>query len=667
MQAGRAISMQPPALRSLFLRYGAALGAVAVTAGARLSLDPLLRDRAPTLPFTIAVMLAAWYGGLGPGLFATVTSGLLVAVCWLAPMGSSALDTAGNRLELSLFALIGVAISVLNQSVHNARLRAEARAAELRERENEHRRLLETAAEGIWTLDREGMITFANRSMAEMLGRPHEALAGRSVYEFFEPALRSEIEERLRAILGGERVGHEVRLQRSDGATIWAHASSAPVTDGRGATVGAVSMFTDVSARRLYETELQRLLDSEKKARGDAEAANRAKDDFLATVSHELRTPLNAMLGWLTMLRSGALDASKTSRAIEVIERNARSQAKLIEDLLDVSRMISGKLRLELKRVSIGGVVQSALDAIGPTAAAKQIRIEKNVDPDIDGVAGDPERLKQIVVNLLSNALKFTPPGGKVTVELSHRAPDGLPDPGVVELRVIDTGQGIAREFLPHVFDRFRQQDAGMTRKHAGLGLGLAIVRHLVELHGGTVRAESAGPGKGSRFVVTLPALDAATAATLPSTPALTEAPDLRPPSASLRGARVLVVDDELDSLDMLRELLERAGAQVKTASSAAAAFPIVREWSPDLVLSDLAMPEEDGYDLLARVRALPADRGGSTRAIALTAHARLTDRIRVLSSGFQAYLAKPVEPEELLATARRVLTSPPSAASAHP
>ncbi|MDQ3031651.1 MAG: ATP-binding protein [Myxococcota bacterium] len=641
--------------RPRVLRYGAAAIAVGLTVGARLLLDPLLGVRAPMLPFTLAVMIAGWYGGLGPGLFATALSAVCATYLWLPPIHVVGVELAGDRLALGIFAATGVAISALNEAVAVGRGRSEQYATDLREREEAHRRILETASEGIWTLDGRGTIEFANASMAEMLGVPLRELLRRNAREFLHDEDRGEGLRRFSAILAGERGSFELRLRRSDGLPLWAHVSTAPIPDAHGVPSGALGMFTDITARMRAETELQRLLDSEKKARADAEAANRAKDDFLATVSHELRTPLNAMLGWLTMMRSGVLDPAKSARALEVIERNARSQAKLIEDLLEISRMISGKLRLELKRVALGIVVQSAVETVGPTAAEKEIRIERRFDASADLVAGDPERLKQIIVNLLSNAVKFTPHGGRVRLCVERRH-------GQLAIVVEDTGQGIAPEFLPHVFDRFRQQDGGITRKHAGLGLGLAIVRHLVELHGGTISAESEGPGHGARFTVLLRPLADGESEHLPrvSTPALAETKPLQTTVGALRGWRILVVDDELDSLEMLSELMMRAGADVRTASSARDALPIVTAWRPDLIVSDLAMPEEDGYDLLARVRDLAPDRGGSTSAIALTAHARLTDRLRVLSSGFQAYLAKPVEPDELITTARRVLSSPP-------
>jgi PAS domain S-box-containing protein len=646
-------------IRSLSLRYGAAIVVVGVTASMRALLNPVLHDRAAVLPFTVAVMVAAWYGGFGPGLLATAVSVLVADYFWMIPTGSLWLASGADRLVLALFVGIGVAISTLNAAVHHARKRAEQRSAELLEREEAHRRILETASEGIWTLDTSGVVTFANRGMAEMLGIDPRALPGRSFFDFVPAEDRDLASERYRAVLAGERAAFEARFVRVDGSLIWAHVSATAIPDGGGSPVGMLGMFTDVTARHRAEAELQRLLASEQRSRAEAEAANRAKDEFLATVSHELRTPLNAMLGWLTMLRSGALEPAKTERALEVIERNARSQAKLIEDLLDVSRMISGNLRLERKRIAAGTIVDGAIDVVAPMAAEKKVEIVRRIAKANDLVAADPERLKQIVVNLATNAVKFTPQGGRVTIQVARRG-------GSIVIEVADTGQGMAREFLPHAFDRFRQQDASMTRKHAGLGLGLAIVRHLVELHGGTVTADSDGPGKGARFLVSLPVLDDVSASTLPrAVPALSEPPDIRAPSTTLRGARVLVVDDETDSLEMLSELLTRAGAEARTASCAKDALPIVTEWHPDLIVSDLAMPEEDGYDLLGRVRALGTELGGRTPAIALTAHARLTDRLRVLSSGFQAYLSKPVEPLELIATARRVLV-PRATTSAH-
>jgi signal transduction histidine kinase len=395
-----------------------------------------------------------------------------------------------------------------------------------------------------------------------------------------------------------------------------------------------------------------RLFAGERAARAEAEAANRAKDEFLATVSHELRTPLAAMLGWVRLFRAAHLDEPRRARALESIERNARAQAQLIDDLLDVSRIISGQLRLETRPVELISVVTAALDAIRPAAEAKTIRLEPVLEPAAAWVSGDPDRLQQILTNLLSNAVKFTPTGGWVEVRLREEA-------GTVEIQVGDAGQGISPQFLPHVFDRFRQADQSLARAHGGLGLGLAIVRHLVELHGGTIHAESPGEGCGAIFTVRLPRLSdppaeapSATAASGPGEPG---------PPVRLDGMRVLLVEDDGDAREVLATILGEAGAAVIATTSAREALAALAGGPADVVISDIAMPHGDGYTLVREIRRLPADAGGRIPVLALSAFARSDDAARSLAAGFQAHLRKPVRPEELVTTIRRVVAAPPA------
>ncbi|RIK98800.1 MAG: hybrid sensor histidine kinase/response regulator [Proteobacteria bacterium] len=383
-------------------------------------------------------------------------------------------------------------------------------------------------------------------------------------------------------------------------------------------------------------------------ARAEAEAANRAKDQFLATVSHELRNPLSPILAWSRMLASGGLDADRTRQAVEAIERCAVAQAQLIDDLLDVSRIVSGKLRMDVRTLDLAAVIDAAVAAARPAADAKQIRVEVDVDPAAGPVLGDAERMQQVVWNLLSNAVKATSRGGHVRIRLARVASH-------VELSVADDGAGIEPALLPDLFQRFTQGEAGTTRRQGGLGLGLAIVRHIVELHGGSVRAESDGPGRGARFHVALP---------LPAMHPL-GAPPRRHPSAAaalaadsladLGGLRVLVVDDEPDSNAAVQAVLARCGADVRVAASAQQALDLFERWRPDVLVSDIGMPVEDGYALIARIRALPPERGGDVPALALTAYARSDDRVRTLAAGFQLHLAKPVEPSELGAAVARL------------
>lgn len=402
-------------------------------------------------------------------------------------------------------------------------------------------------------------------------------------------------------------------------------------------------VFKDVSSRKRVEQRQEDLLNAEQAARRSAEAANRLKDDFLATVSHELRTPLNAMLGWVTLLRSGRLNEEKSVHALETIERNARAQAQLIEDLLDVSSILEGKLRLEVKPIDLRSVVEAAVETVRPAADGKGVVLQVVLSSKAK-VMGDAQRLQQVVWNLLTNAVKFTPRNGRVQVllELNDSA---------AELSITDNGIGISAEFLPHVFERFRQANSSSTRSQGGLGLGLSIVRHLVEMHGGTSHVSSEGEGQGSRFMIRLPV--AVTARTDLTPPAglhaalLTSGLD-HPPE--LQGVKVVAIDDEEDSRDMLRMLLEECGAAVRTAGSVAEGLRLFSEDRPHVLVSDIGMPNEDGYALIAKVRALSIEEGGNTPVVALTAYARTEDRTRCLLAGFTSHVPKPVEPLELIA-----------------
>ena len=381
------------------------------------------------------------------------------------------------------------------------------------------------------------------------------------------------------------------------------------------------------------------LVERERAARLDAEAASRLKDDFLATLSHELRTPLTAILGWASIVTRGPASEERTAQAIRAIERSARTQARLVDELLDVSRMISGQTRLNLSNVTLNAVVDEALEGVRPAAEAKKLQLVKPIDAPTCTIRGDAGRLQQVVWNLLSNAVRFTSEGGRIEVRL-------LEVDGQAEIRVTDTGIGIPPEFVPHVFERFRQADSSTTRPYGGLGLGLAIVRHLVEMHGGTVKAESAGEGQGAVFTVRLP-IHA-------EVPAIAQRPkpaETGDPATSLLGRRVLVVDDDPDAREVLRAMLEDAGATVATTASAGETRAIIGRLRPDLLIADIGMPGEDGYSLIRSVRALESDVTGHVPAIALTAHARAEDIDRAVASGFQIHVAKPVDATQLLST----------------
>ncbi|MBP6824646.1 MAG: response regulator, partial [Acidobacteria bacterium] len=375
---------------------------------------------------------------------------------------------------------------------------------------------------------------------------------------------------------------------------------------------------------------------------------SRLKDDFLAMISHELRAPLTAILGWAQMLRSGSLDRTSAERALTTIERNAKSQAHLVGDLLDASRIATGKLSLEVKPVELMSVVDAAVDAVRPSVEAKSLRMQIVMEPWVGPFVGDHERMKQVVWNLLSNAIKFTPAGGLIEVRLERLENKAL-------LIVSDTGQGIDPEFLPHIFDRFRQADSSSKRQQGGLGLGLAIVKHIVELHGGAIYAYSRGDGQGSDFMITLPL--AVQEAKVEEGSLWPETlPETQTRSGNLRGVKVLVVDDEHDTREVLSVMLARYGTEVRAAGSVREALEVLSEWKPDMLVSDIGMPDEDGYVMIRKLRALSAEEGGELPAVALTAFASPADREKALAAGFQRHLAKPVEPVELAKIVARVL-----------
>src|SRR5262245_23132532 len=496
---------------SKLLRYFVAIASTAVVFTARLLLKSSLGDVVSLLMFTLSVMMAAWYGGLGPGLTATALGAIIGDYFFIEPFYSFRIQNHAEIIEILLFLGIGVSISILSQ---------------------------------------------ARLSLLE---------------------------------------------------------------------------------------KVQRFLAREQDARRSAEDANRLKDEFLSNVSHELRTPLTAINGWALMLRAGRLDSAQSQRALETIVRSARSQTQLIDDLLDISRIIAGKMRLNVAQLMLGAVINAAIDTARPAAEAKGISLSVLIDPAAEAVSGDEERLQQVVWNLLSNAVKFAPVGGRVELRL-ERADSH------VEIVVADNGQGIRPEFLPYIFERFRQEDSGTSRKQGGLGLGLAIVSQIVELHGGTVRVASEGLGKGATFTVGLPisAVRSVSPAELRDKPARARlAPENPPP---LEGVRVLFVDDDADARALITAMLSQGGVEVRTADSAVEALAACDEWRPDIIISDIGMPEEDGYMLMEKLRAREFERGGHIPAIALTAYGRREDRRRALSAGYESHVPKPVEPAELLA-----------------
>lgn len=426
---------------------------------------------------------------------------------------------------------------------------------------------------------------------------------------------------------------YEFRAILASGDRRWLRGQAQFEYDAEGKPLRMLGVNLDIDEQKRAATERESLLEAERIARSNAERASALKDEFLATLSHELRTPLNAILGWTHVLRSGTPDAAVMREGLDVIARNGKAQAQIVEDLLDMNSIMAGRLRLDVRRVDMARVIQEALDSVRPAADAKGIRLQSVLDPHAGQVSGDAGRLQQVFWNLLSNGIKFTPRSGKVQVTL-ERVNSHL------EVSVADTGEGIRPDFLPHVFDRFRQADASTTRRHGGLGLGLAIVKQLVELHGGSIRAKSSGPDQGATFIVSLPVAAVAT-----------EQPPARvfDQNISLDGVHVMLVDDEADARDLVQRVLAKHGATVVTAGSAQEALEILQTQRFEVLVSDVGMPDEDGYALLRKVRALGMDQGGGVAALALTAYARGDDRVKAILAGFQMHIAKPVDPIELV------------------
>jgi PAS domain S-box-containing protein len=539
---------------------------------------------------------------------------------------SNRLDFEGRR-----------AVFVLANDITERKLAEKA----LRESEDRYRDLVDNSHELICTHDLEGRVISVNPWASRVLGYPQERLIGMNIRDGLLPEYRDEFDRYINKVKTEGSAKGVMRVRTSSGETrLWEYYN----------TLRTQGVETPIVRGMAHDaTERRQALEREKEARREAEEANRVKDEFLSTLSHELRTPLTAIMGWSNMLLHGDVDPSKHQQAIETIARNANSQCQLIDDLLEVSRIITGKLRLYFVACELQPIIEAACDSIRPAAEAKGVRMHLLLKPDVGEVLGDRERLQQIVWNLVSNAVKFTPGGGEVNVGLekidSH-----------IEITVADSGAGIHPDFLPHVFDRFRQADGSTTRAHGGLGLGLAIVRHLVELHGGIATADSGGVGQGANFAVRFPLMVAveAQARVDPQTPVSPHISHKKSP-ASLTGLRVLIVDDELDARELVVAMLGRSGAIMKAAASASEAMGLVESWKPDVLIADIGMPVEDGYGLIKRLRALPKEQGGQTPALALTAYARTEDRVRALSAGYQVHLSKPVDRAELAAVVARL------------
>ena len=646
--------------------YAIAIALTLLSVWSRVMLTPVMGDQIPFVTFFLAVALTAWFGGAGPCLLAVALGALGAWYFVLPPRHTLAWVEPYEAIGLGVYIVGGLIIAAFSQrarkALHEAdesRRRCEEQLAEaeratedinryataLQETEWRFRGYAEHTQDVLWIArgDRPELV-YVNPAFNRVYGRPPDEVMKdlRRLAEYVHE------EERPRARTFWHRCGEgliveEYRVLRPDGSMAWIRRRGFPIPDEQGNVVYRAAISEEITEQKRIQQERDRLLESERMAREEAEHNNRIKDEFLATLSHELRTPLNAILGWVQVLRGTSVTAEEAAQALDAIARNSRSQARLIDDLLDMSRIVSGKLKLEVQSVDLGPIVRATVESMVPAADAKRIRIEQVIDPLGGPVKGDPNRLQQIVWNLLSNAVKFTPRGGRVQVHL-ERANSHC------EISVSDTGRGIPVDFLPYVFDRFRQQDASTTRTEAGLGLGLAIVKQLVEHHGGAVSVTSPGEGRGATFTVRLPIAVAPSPISgfPPSDPGWER--DL-----SLQGLRVLVVDDDPDAC--LRRILEEHQATVETASSSASALALIEGHPPDILVSDVGMAGQDGYQFIEAVRTLPEPARGIP-AIAVTAFARAEDRIKALVAGYHMHIAKPIDVVELLTVIRRLKRS---------
>lgn len=552
-----------------------------------------------------------------------------------------------NHLE-EMVAIRTNEITKTNEQLQQEILERQRILEVLRQSEERYRYLAEAIPQLVWTTNANGECDFFNQNWCEYTGLTLEQSLGSGWLAALHPDdIQNADQIWSNAVKNSTTYNNEYRFKRaSDGSYRWQLARGLPLKDEQGIVVKWFGTCTDIHEQKQILEERAHLLELEQIARAKAETANRIKDEFLAILSHELRTPLNAILGWSKLLQSRRLDQEKTSQALATIEKNANLQVQLIEDLLDISRILQGKLTLDITKINLKSTILSALETMRLAAETKLIEVSTVFEPNVGQVMGDSTRLQQVVWNLLSNALKFTPKGGKIEVRLEQAD-------GYAQIIVSDTGKGISPEFLPFVFDYFRQADSTSTRNFGGLGLGLAIVRNIVEIHGGIVKAKSEGEDKGAIFTVSLPLLPDESRSL---TDKQNSAVFLTSNSLALSGIRVLVVDDDTDSRDFIAFVLEQDGAFVIAVSSAYEALQTLAEIKPDVLVSDIGMPEMDGYMLIHQVRTLIPEQGGRIPAIALTAFARNDDQQEALKAGFQMHLSKPVNPEELIAAITRIV-----------
>jgi len=617
----------------------AALVGVVLATALRVALDPILGSEVPFILFFPLIAAIAWFLGVGPGRLATGLCAVAAVIFIMPPYGTLALARPDILVALTLFTGIGLFLCTLISSLATSRRRAEAERATLKA-------TLLSIGDGVIVSDRDGRVTLMNPVAEQLTGWTLTRASGRPVSEVFRiasEATRVPAEDPIARVLrNGFAVGaHGQTLLRSTTGEEWPiDESGAPIRDSHEETVGAVLVFRQVSEQRRLEAARAVALAREHEARVEAEAVNRTKDEFLATLSHELRTPLNAILGWARMLADpGAYDAHRR-HAVMVIQRNAEAQNALIGDLLDMSRFMTGKMRLSFQSVRFADVIDDAIDAIRVAAEAKQIGLDVALDRTLGPIAGDPDRLRQLVWNLLLNAVKFTPKSGRISVALAGADSHAT-------LRVTDNGVGIAPDLMPRIFDRFTQGDASMSRAHGGLGLGLALVKQIAEAHGGVVVAESDGPGTGAEFRVALPIFLGEMQVPRASPSSDDRHPDAATePLPSLQGVRILLVEDDEDGRQLIELLLLGCGAEVRSTASVSGALGILEGWHPHAIVTDIGMPGEDGFSLLQTLRV--SGREG-VPIIALTGYATPGDRARILEAGFVRHVSKPVDIRELV------------------
>jgi len=647
--------------------YAVAFIAPALALTLRVTLPGLFGKGTPFILFPFAILIAAWIGSLIPGLIATVFSLFLTIRFFLDPSYFTEDQIPATAIRVTLFLLHGIGISLmaffLKRETERANIETRraveasdaARALDQErqearriadENESRFRTMADHAPVFVWVSDTDKLCTWVNKPWIDFTGKPLIDQLGHGWTEFLHPDDRSRSFKIYQSAFDARLpLKIEYRLKRHDGVYRWILDNGIPLYSRDDKFQGYIGSAIDITDIKTALDERDQLLRRERTARQEAERSSRIKDEFLATLSHELRTPLNAILGWSQLLRRKPDDIQTRDQAIDTIERNTRAQTLIIEDLLEMSRIISGKIKLAVQPIDLPSIVAAALESIEPAAEARGLRLERLLNASSVPINGDPARIQQVLWNLMTNAVKFTPRGGCVKVTLQQIETH-------VEIAVSDTGIGIQRDFLPFVFERFKQADPSSRRQYNGLGIGLSIVKHIVELHGGTVAARSDGQNLGATFTILLPCAHARTEIDNQIVPKRAEKNHLHTPfdASALKGVRVLAVDDEPDARILVKRILEDCKAEVTTASCVDEALEHIKTFRPTVIVSDISMPDRDGYDLIGDVRRLPAEQGGKVPAIALTAFARSEDQRRALTAGYQMHLSKPVEPNQLVA-----------------